>query len=1371
MSSIYYRAGQDRKGSWISASKLIKSDPYREEFCRKLRNDSTFRTKTVGWKGDPDDLVREYKEHALCPGGCVKGPEVKICQSLYLLGTLVDDGSKGLKENEEVTVLLADGTTEQKFGKEDLNAYDESHDCPSEELPDDVCAITGFGEASLLKIMRRRFVETLNIYTYVGDIVLCLNPYMLLPEMVHIEEYPNQKDYVLGVEPNTYATAYFAYHGQYAKGRDVKKNQSCIVSGESGAGKTVACGFIMKYLAKLSNWRKLEKGETSSQSGDVDVTSLVAGVSPFLEAFGNAKTNMNDNSSRFGKFTKIWFQDGKIVGAELEHYLLEKARICTQGSGERNYHIFYYLLRGGRSGDYKECETYKLKQCEDYPHLVEGGSSEIGHGLDATYDIDKFNAELQEDPDDTGVRAALTNAQVSESAQQSMWRVVAAVLKLLLVNFQSDGDGSSISNTSISDEVSDLLAVDAKDFKSMLCIYRLSLPGGITTDKLLSPDKAMENRNSLAKDLYGNLFKFLFDSVCKDVLSPKDDEKETFVGLLDIFGFEVMVRNSIEQLCINFANERLQYLFNEHIFSDERKTFLAEGIDESKIPSHKDNAPCCNLVVKKTKKFMGILHILNDLGQSSSSTDKQFVEKCAKRFGKKFKVNKKAKDSLTRQASAYFATDAKYAKDFYILHYAGKVKYSADGFLYKNKDRLAPQLTSLMKGSKIEFISNLFEEKKEKKKKSKTLAGKYMAQLSKLSATIQATKPNYVRCVKPNDIHFRPVDGLAAFDEWKTYRQLLYAGVMEVVKIKTDGFPFHMLYETFWKTRIVSAGAHRFLQNPLPDDYDPKEGTEAICKEALPMYLRNSEGKESLYWTLGNTMVFGKQGILNAITLWQQQKVAKTIHIWSRINHIDVSVKAFLRIQKLLVTRWKAKVRERRRMELIRSWFRQNVVEMRSTAFIKSVSVLTKKWKDTCFKKRLASFEKGAYKVQSMVTAIKWNKNLKERRYRLEAVRLVGLLCRRYNALQLWRNTAHVLRKRKALQLLLREYRNYKCATTWMSLYYRYLRYKSMKDLSITEQSVVVDVNRRLSMKRIGARLLSKLHYLRLIEKTKACIRLFNAKKIFEKKRLEYKICFKINKLYSKQLLQIRLRKKLHEARLISVTQCLLRTFIAREQLKRYQKQLRRETAAIKIQTQWRRREGRRRFMEYLEKTCTERLRLRYAELLQFEMKRILSRRRDVESANLTLMKARDLLHQCSHEFASVGGFVDNTFGSTDTVVTSLLQLDDQKQITQMTETEKASKEKTAEQLERGRALMKVAQSEIEKNNYGEFDTSNMNNAVSAAYEALKLASKYTKKLTATHDNVERRLKKDKKENTEFADDISARMLLRIKKNMRMRRN
>eukprot|EP00941_MAST-03F_sp_MAST-3F-sp1_P003995 g3995.t1 len=898
MSKCYYIAGKNKGGKYVPCGDVVKNDHYRVEFLERFQSDEAFRTNTLGWVKHPIDYyVDQYNEKGKVPGPNIRKAEQKMCINLYLEGEVTSTTEKTVKIKTE------DGSV-KTFKHEETCAYDESHD--ADHLPTDVCKIKGFGEASLLKCMRRRLIEQLSIYTYVGDIVLCLNPYMYLPRMVGIDEFPNVKEYKLGGEPNAYASAHFAYWGQRTPApSQTNRNQSVIVSGESGAGKTVACGFVMKYLAKLSDWCKMERGEkVGGGEGKVgDITKLVAGVSPFLEAFGNAKTNMNDNSSRFGKFTKIWFSEGEIIGAELEHYLLEKARLCSQGEGERNYHIFYFLCRGGKEDGHTEVDDFKLKDCEGYAQLTGGGSTIVGHGHGPEYDVNRMNAALHEDPDDTGVRAALTNANVSEEVQHKVWQTCAGCLKLLCLEFSAVGaTQSKVADDAYAKEVAELLGFDVNNFNHFLCIYRLSLPGGKFADKDCDPASAIDNRNALAKDIYDHIFDWLLDDVCNNVLEPQG-EKEAFVGLLDIFGFELMPKNSIEQLCINFANEKLQQLFNSHVFDEEKKVYVREGLDSSVIPPHKDNTPCCNLVTKKSKTFMGAFPTLDDMS-SGNHTDKDFVQKLCKIFGKKKGENKKAKTKLIKRASQYFYGDRKKDHIFSIVHFAGDVEYDGREFIAKNKDKLPGQLKELCENSTIDYLKGLYSKKK--KKHFKTLASKYLKQLNNLSTTLISTTPRYIRCVKPNDIHFRPVDGAASFDAFKTYRQLLYSGVMEVVKIKKEGFPYRETYESFWKN-AVQKQYHIILK--LDENLSPREGATELATKVLPKPFKqkNIDGGEDEihFWACGETLLFGKDTLPEKLQLWHYSVVAQRISDWWRVALMSRPILQFAKATLLLTDRYR----------------------------------------------------------------------------------------------------------------------------------------------------------------------------------------------------------------------------------------------------------------------------------------------------------------------------------------------------------------------------------------------------------------------------------------------------------------------------------
>jgi len=948
---IYYLAKD-----WDNCEQVVKNDKQRDIFLKRLKNDEHFRTVTLRWtKKSVDEYVKSYKARAKCPGMFLKEKgsynkktkerKFQTC-TMYKLGHLVKKSSDG----KTYTVRMENGKNKD-FPKTDVCQYDESHD--AEEIPDDVCAVKGFGKAALLKTMRRRLVEKLTIYTYVGDVILCLNPYMGIPAMVDIAEPPAVKQYKLGTDPSSYASAHFAYYGQFKPDdypSQQNRDQSCIVSGESGAGKTVSCGLIMTYLARLSNWRKQELGEFDEEedgdskeeeggSSKKNITKLVAGVSPFLEAFGNAKTNMNDNSSRFGKFTKIWMDDGKIIGAELEHYLLEKARITGQGKGERNFHIFYFLIRGGTAEEKKE---FFLDDCDKYPKLCEGGSSQIGHGHGPEYDVERMNNPLDEEPDDTGTRAALTAAQVKPSKQHQLWKAVAAVINMSKIEFKKKGAaGSEVKNLPWAKKCASLLGLgkQAEKFCKFLTIQRLLIPGG-HADKDCTPKVAGDNCNSLAKDVYDKSFTWLIEDVCNGVLQP-EHEGDAFVGLLDIFGFEVMPKNSIEQLCINFANEKLQWLFNEHVFDDEKTTYLNEGLSTDVIPPHNDTTPCCNLVVgmgtskKARMKLTGILPLLDDKKSQAATNeaDAKFVQELCSLYGKKKKkageMYKKAKTKHMKLASQYFYGDRKHDHMFTIRHYAGDIEYNAKEFLHKNVDKLPVQLVNIMKSTEDHFLRSLYDptfkdpdekddddgddkKKKKKRKKFDTLASNYIDQLKRLATTLKKTTPHYVRCVKPNDIKYRPVDGVAAFDDWKSYRQLLYAGVMEVVKIKKEGFPYREPYEKFWE-RAVQKGYCKLLG--MDPDMDATDGTIELAEKILPKphdVKRDGETLTLHYWAKGNTLFFAKDDTPEILAQWHQRQLAGVIQGWWRISNFNSRWSEFKNAVRVLTTNYRVILMKRK---------------------------------------------------------------------------------------------------------------------------------------------------------------------------------------------------------------------------------------------------------------------------------------------------------------------------------------------------------------------------------------------------------------------------------------------------------------------------
>ena len=313
-----------------------------------------------------------------------------------------------------------------EFRSENHCSWDPTHEDPN-HIVDDVARIRGFGEASLLNNLRRRFMK-FKIYTYVGDIVIAINPYHHFPQVEHIAQKPNVKEYMPGKDPHSYAVAHFSYWNL----RKRNKSQSCVVSGESGAGKTEACTFILRYLTELSKWH----GKAVADANPV--ADIIRGVSPFLEAFGNASTPMNSNSSRFGKFTEVYFDDsGAIMAGNMVHYLLEKARLVRQERGHRNFHIFYFFLKGATAAEKKE---FQLKRVEDFPTLMMGNCPLVPQVKSPeTYDEIGMNADTG-DVSETGVRVAFKSIDVGDAEQHAIYRVLAGLLHMGSIEFKKARD-------------------------------------------------------------------------------------------------------------------------------------------------------------------------------------------------------------------------------------------------------------------------------------------------------------------------------------------------------------------------------------------------------------------------------------------------------------------------------------------------------------------------------------------------------------------------------------------------------------------------------------------------------------------------------------------------------------------------------------------------------------------------------------------------------------------------------------------------------------------------------------------------------------------------------------------------------------------
>ncbi|XP_014636372.1 PREDICTED: unconventional myosin-IXa isoform X6 [Ceratotherium simum simum] len=549
---------------------------------------------------------------------------------------------------------------------------------PQQKDFDDLCSLPDLNEKTLLENLRNRFKHE-KIYTYVGSILIVINPFKFLPiyNPKYVKMYDNHQ---LGkLEPHIYAVADVAYHAMLQR----KKNQCIVISGESGSGKTQSTNFLIHHLTALS-----QKGFASG------VEQIILGAGPVLEAFGNAKTAHNNNSSRFGKFIQVNYQEtGTVLGAYVEKYLLEKSRLVYQEHNERNYHVFYYLLAGASE---EERLAFHLKQPKEYHYLNQITKKPLRQSWDDyCYDSepDCFTVEGEDLRHDfERLQLAMEMVGFLPKTRRQIFSLLSAILHLGNICYKKKtyrDDSIDICNPEILPIVSELLEVKEEMLFEALVTRKTVTVG----EKLVLPYKLAEAvtvRNSMAKSLYSALFDWIVFRINHALLNSKDLEqniKTLSIGVLDIFGFEDYENNSFEQFCINFANERLQYYFNQHIFKLEQEEYRTEGISWHNI-DYIDNTCCINLI---SKKPTGLLHLLDEESNFPQATNQTLLDK--------FKHQ--------HEENSYIEFPAVMEPAFIIKHYAGKVKYGIKDFREKNTDHMRPDIVALLRSSKNAFISGM----------------------------------------------------------------------------------------------------------------------------------------------------------------------------------------------------------------------------------------------------------------------------------------------------------------------------------------------------------------------------------------------------------------------------------------------------------------------------------------------------------------------------------------------------------------------------------------------------------------------------------------------------------------------------------------
>nr|XP_014433474.1 unconventional myosin-VI isoform X5 [Pelodiscus sinensis] len=661
---------------------------------------------------------------------------------------------------------------------------------------EDNCSLMYLNEATLLHNIKVRYCKD-RIYTYVANILIAVNPYFDIPKLYSLETIKKYQGKSLGtLPPHVYAVADKAFRDM----KVLKMSQSIIVSGESGAGKTENTKFVLRYL-------------TESYGTGQDIDDRIVEANPLLEAFGNAKTVRNNNSSRFGKFVEIHFNEKNlVVGGFVSHYLLEKSRICVQGKEERNYHIFYRLCAGAPE-DIRQ-KLY-LTSPDNFRYLNRGCTRYF-----ATKDTDKqilqnrkspeyIKAGSLKDPllDDHGdfnrMCTAMKKIGLDDAEKLDLFRVVAGVLHLGNIDFEEAGStsgGCILKNKSSQslEYCAELLGLDQDDLRiSLTTRVMLTTAGGTKGTVIKVPlkvEQANNARDALAKTVYSHLFDHVVNRV--NLCFPFETSS-FFIGVLDIAGFEYFEHNSFEQFCINYCNEKLQQFFNERILKEEQELYQKEGLGVNEV-HYVDNQDCIDLI---EAKLVGVLDILDEENRLPQPSDQHFTSMVHQKHKEHFRL------SIPRKSKLAVHRNIRDDEGFIIRHFAGAVCYETTQFVEKNNDALHMSLESLICESKDKFVRELFESTTNNNKDPKQKAGKlsfisvgnkFKTQLNLLLEKLRSTGSSFIRCIKPNlkmTSHH--------FEGGQILSQLQCSGMVSVLDLMQGGFPsraaFHELYNMYKK--------------------------------------------------------------------------------------------------------------------------------------------------------------------------------------------------------------------------------------------------------------------------------------------------------------------------------------------------------------------------------------------------------------------------------------------------------------------------------------------------------------------------------------------------------------------------------------------
>ncbi|XP_054436230.1 unconventional myosin-Ia [Pteronotus mesoamericanus] len=729
---------------------------------------------------------------------------------------------------------------------------------------EDLVLLEPLEQESLLKNLQLRY-ENKEIYTYIGNVLVSVNPYQQLP-IYGTEFIDKYRDYTFyELKPHIYALANVAY--QSLKHRD--QDQCILITGESGAGKTEASKLVMSYVAAVCG-----KGEQVNS-----VKEQLLQSNSVLEAFGNAKTIRNNNSSRFGKYMDIEFDfKGSPLGGVITNYLLEKSRVVKQLKGERNFHIFYQLLAGA---DAELLKALKLERDTSGYAYLNGEVSRVD-GMD---DASNFKA----------MQSAMTGIGFSEEEMRWVLEVTALVLKLGNVELSNEFQANGIPASGIRDgrgvrEIGEIAGLNSEELERALCSRTMET----AKEKVVTALNAVQAqyaRDALAKNIYSRLFNWIVNRI-NESIQVGIGERKKVMGVLDIYGFEILEDNSFEQFVINYCNEKLQQVFIEITLKEEQEEYRREGIPWEKV-DYFDNGIICNLIEHNQR---GILAMLDEeCLRPGVVSDSTFLAKLNHLYSKHGYYESKVTQNAQRQYDHTMGLSC-----FRICHYAGKVTYNVNSFIDKNNDLLFRDLSQAMWKAQHPLLQSLFPEgdpKQASLKRPVTAGAQFKSSVAILMKNLYSKNPNYIRCIKPNEHQQR-----GQFSRELVATQARYLGLLENVRVRRAGYAFRQGYGPFLERyRLLSRSTW-----PRWDGGD-RQGVEKILEDL------SMSSKEV---TFGKTKIFIKS--------------PKTLFYLEEQRRLRVQQLATL-IQKIY-RGWRCRThyqQMRKSQILISSWFRGNTQKKR----------------------------------------------------------------------------------------------------------------------------------------------------------------------------------------------------------------------------------------------------------------------------------------------------------------------------------------------------------------------------------------------------------------------------------------------------------